>query len=276
MKGCMVFAPNQSGPLHVGNAAVLWLTAREAMQRGLRFLIRIDNGGHCHMLTEDQIPSAYSLDTIIASLRSLQATCRLLDISPDYYWLNERTTRYREIISKMAEDGTLTMPDDGYYYMRDCPMVTDLCHGGTARRIAGLKELRCCDPTRAVMGTFIVSSYTHIVFDAMDFNIPLHIRAHDLLSEMYPEARLWTLLAETYKLTRPPLHYAHVPMVCQPNGEPLHKTGKHASKYFFENWAQSYDTPARRQRALEKIMLTPGQPYAIENMNQANEICLEE
>lgn len=274
MKGCMIFAPNPSGPLHVGNAAILWLTAKEAQLRGLRFLIRIDN---CSMFTTDQIPSAYPFDTVIDTLQSLKEACRLLDITPDFcYWLNERTSRYCQIIDKMTAAGTLEAPSAGYCVMRDCPAMLDVCRTGIQCRQDGVGYPLSYDPRRSVVCRFKMQSRVNIVFDAMDFNVPLHIRAHDLFAEMFPEGRLWMLLAETCKLTRQPLMYAHIPIICEPNGKPLHKSQGPNYKYTFANWAKAYPSPAALRNALERLVLYPNMPYALTNVRMESEVNLPE
>src|SRR3990172_3706610 len=42
--GHMIFSPNTTGPLHIGRALVLWLAAREAVERGLKLAVRYDDG----------------------------------------------------------------------------------------------------------------------------------------------------------------------------------------------------------------------------------------
>jgi len=126
----------------------------------------------------------------------------------------------------------------GTIVMKNVEYGQDAIHGRSGRTGARL----CAAGSRtARLRRFAIS---------LDFDVPYHFRGSDLLmTDCLPEV---TLAGAVRKLHREyvPLVYAHIPLVCDENGEPLHKSGGVPEAYGFTAGRGSSPLRKRGRRRL--------------------------
>lgn len=263
MTGAMFFTPNLTGPLHIGNAVVLWLTAKEAQKRGLRFIVcfddlpgSIDSPGQARPRT--------TIQDIIATVQSVLGTCELLGIDDvEFHHRSHYMARYFEVFDVMQRAGLVIEVDATMYTHVNSPVTEDAICG------------TLCDLYDRVRACYCFGRPFVTLIDWFDFKTPLHIRGYDISHAAAPEMRLFPLMRKVLG-DRPPMEYAHIPQIARPDGTTLHKstlenpdarTGiDEDNPYLFSVWAKRWYDAGERRAALESIVLMPGKPYALSNI----------
>ena len=265
MTGAMFFSPNLTGPLHIGNAVVMWLTAREAQLRGLRFVICLDDYPISIDIPGHARPKPSVLDRV-TTVQSCIAACELLGIeNAEYHYRSSYVCRYFEVFESMLETGLVREVDATMYAPITTPVAEDAIVG------------TLCDTYDLVRACYCFGRPFVTLVDFFDFQVPLHIRGQDISHAAAPELRLWPLMCQVLG-DRPPMEYAHIPQIARGDGTPLHKSALENSAariginednpYLFSVWATRFErkTPEWRRAALESIVLMPGKPYALSNI----------
>lgn len=245
----MIFAPNPSGRLHLGNAVTLWLTAKEAMARGCKLLIRIDYGYWPH---KEEAAEQRGIDSVRTSLGILGI---------DNYWMidtEERRGRYWGAMVRLGAE--LLNPLDGQCF---------ISAGNTGVRdyIRGTVPTVMCYSWLRVPNEDIDGPYTHLcnAVDFHDYNVPLHIRGWSNQHMLYRPIEI-ALYRELWgPSTRPP-DYATIPSIADSTGHVLSKSKGPPSEYDFEIWSKQFSSTEEIRTALERIVLRPGEPYHLANI----------
>jgi len=254
----LIFAPNLTGPLHVGNALVLWLTAREAWIRRIDWVVRLDDR---YERDEDR-----NADRERATVESIRAACELLDIEPaETYRYSERCPRYVRMAHMLLERGLAHREPFGE------PTETIVANGTPYHADAIHGRVRPPGSPIVLRGT--PNIHLAAVCDYIDYRTPLHVRGVDLLPYMMPEVALCRLvdrLDHGGAHGAPPV-YAHVPVVADRDGTPLHKGDGVPMNYVYGQWARNERDPAARRRALEALVYN-GHPRVWANANRAQQV----
>lgn len=253
----MIFAPNCTGPLDIASAVLLWLTARECLERKLELLIRFDDWQYRWEPVRGKMFQTWeSLEANAATISSTRQACESLQIQPAglYRW-TDRAGRYLSVLDKMWKADLLVEPRwPGWTYLKDAAGPLDIIHGTMKSRQA------------TVMGGFLLRPALSAVVDAIDFATALHIRGRDIIDEVFTEANILPAIRKAMPVARPNLCYAHIPMICDQEGEPLHKGSLQDSRYLFSTFAKTFPNVAQVRNRLEGIVLMEAASYALENI----------
>ena len=263
MTGAMFFSPNLTGPLHIGNAVVMWLTAKEAQMRGLRFIVCLDDYPSSIDTPGRARPKPSVLDRV-ATVQSCMSACELLGIEDvQYHYRSSYVCRYFEVFEMMQAGGLVREVDATMYAPITTPVTDDAICGTLSDTYDLVRSCYC-------FGRAFVT-----LVDWFDFETPLHIRGYDIAHAAAPELRLFPLMCKVLG-DRKPMEYAHIPQIARADGTPLHKsllenpavrTGiEDENPYLFEAWAQRWPSAETRRLMLERIVLIPGKPYALSNI----------
>jgi len=261
-RGAMFFSPNLTGPLHIGSAVVLWLTAREARERNLRFIVNFDM--NCPSVDHPgKIRRRPALADRMATMESARAACELLNIPEvEFRFRQDYWARYWEVFEMLKKRGSLRAVGHTHWVSMDAHFAYD--------RIIG----PIYDVSEQVSSCYTFSQAFCALVDWWDFETPLHIRGQDIRYQSAQEQRLWRIVSEVLG-DRPGMEYAHIPEIFRADHTPLHKShegvlktraGMRDDPYLFTEWARYYDGPLARREALEQIVLKPGADYALSNI----------
>lgn len=230
----MIFAPNTSGALHIGSACVLWLTAKRAMRDKCKLYIRYDDRGIlCGEHTEQQ------RDDTIGSTRE---ACAALNIHPDEeYFYSERVADYTSAVDVLSFNGHIRKESAHACVLKDSNYVREINYG----------TLR--DPYNVVLWKGYPNNTVASVVDFYEFNVPIHVRATDLMPEHFVEAKLAWLLYGDRAVANPVR--AYIPVVCNEWHMPLHKSQDYDSSYSLREFCKKFPGPETLRNALETIVL---------------------
>jgi len=228
----VIFAPTASGRPHIGTACNMLACDEIAKLRGARLIRRMDY--------RDEPQRRLSSMQKRESEKAIDRVAALLGIEfTETYTSDDRRGRYMRVICEMVANGSARQVKDGDVELHSAMRGSDMVHGP-------IREY-CCNLL------FDNQPYSTVVavVDAMDFNERIHPRGNDLIADMIPECVLWGYLAPA----RPPLRYAHFPIIADEFGQPFHKSGKsNDALHFLMRWPT---TEARRAR-LMKYLMCPG------------------
>jgi len=261
----VIFPPGLTGPLHLANALILHLSAREAKRQGWRFAIRLDD-----IRPVSGTKVAPDIKREGEAIASIMKACELLDIVPDIVFKASELFPLRYTVMKALEKRFHEQDWEKMVSQLQMPLpFVDECLG---REIS--LELLAWRQRAFLFLRYarIVSAFDHIV-DYMTWQTPLHIRGMDLLGLSMMESLLFPIVASW--IGRPLNYYgpryAHIPLVVGRKGSEevlLSKTLGVDNVWDFEAWATDYKTAEERKRALEEMVLSvPWHPG-----NRLNEI----
>jgi len=251
----MIFAPNLTGPLHLGNAVVLWLTAREAMQRNADLVIRLDDR---YNLPEDRNPDAER-----ASIESVERALDALGVRATVYRYSARAGRYARAFHALREAGLLVPHGHETYVLRDaCCFAEDVIHGP-------LRSAASCVWWRGQPNACLAA-----VCDFLDFGVELHVRGCDLMPWSVLEPTLLDRVARVQGVAEAPrVRYAHIPMVADWRGGTLHKSDLSDGEYSLERLAARCNDAMELRAVLEGIVQgPPRRPFAWANVLRARQV----
>jgi len=194
----------------------------------------------------------------------LDTAFRLLGLSKPalQFRFTERRTRYLEIAEFLRRRGLVYEDAPG------CLVLNKYTRRGLDL-IHGLVRPYCSQIT------FKGDAYSTLaqVVDCIDYNVPLIIDGTDLFMDMMPEVYLFDLVVDALGIAYCPPAYAHVPVICDAEGKPLHKSDSPSDPYLFENWARGLydgeptDDPTPVRRALEDLIKAdPAKPFSWDNV----------
>jgi len=225
------FAPSPSGALHLGSLATAAASFLDARHQGLKWLLRIEDLDTARALPE-------SSDSILRSLESL-----------GFWWdgpvtyQSQRLAGYQQALDQLSAHGLVyacsctrsdrgATSDSGGYpgtcrqgAQRAGPTATrfraDLCPVGPfVDRLHGLIDFDAQtlgDPiVRRRDGCFAYQ--LAVVVDDADQGVTQVVRGDDLLPSSYWQRSLLRALGH------PEPRYAHLPLVCEPDGAKLSKS----------------------------------------------------
>lgn len=255
VKRTTIFAPNLTGPLHLGTAAVLWFTALEAERRGLELIMRLDD--------RYEVSSRLDKAVELVSIRSIDQAFRLLAIPAPkvVFRFTEREGRYCGVAGELVRAGladiecheplTVVMPETLY--------ATDAVHGR-------IREF--CSPL--ILNGRAYSTMT--VVDRWDYEAVFHVRGYDLLQpDRFAEMKAHMLLEKLWpQRPMPEREYAHIPIICDAVGTPLSKSAGVPREYEFGMWARQWRSPEKRRAAIERMLAAdPALPLTTDNTSRA-------
>ena len=172
----MIFPPNLTGPLHVGSAAVLWLTWREARRRGAEMWLRKDD--RC-VLFKESTPEQER-----AAIDSTMEACDLLGIGfSEVYSYSDRMDRYRGAVMDLLMSNLAVERGRDMVELFDTTFYDDPING------------LCREPCNLVVYRGYPDSTITAAVDFADFNVPVHIRGVELQLEAFAEIRTGRALA---------------------------------------------------------------------------------
>jgi len=263
MTGAMFFSPNLTGPLHIGNAVVMWLTAKEAQMRGLRFIICFDDLPGSIDSPGMARPKPSVLDRI-STVQSCLDACELLGIEDvEFHYRSHYMARYFEVFDVMQRAGLVSEVDATMYTHVNSPETEDAICGNL------------CDTYDRVRSCYCFGRPFVTLVDWFDFETPLHIRGYDIAHAAAPELRLWPVMCKVLG-DRKPMEYAHIPQIARADGTTLHKSAlenpdartgiDEDNPYLFSVWARRWANWKDVRINLEYIVLRPYKPYALSNI----------
>ena len=250
----LLFAPNLTGRLHVGNAMVLWLVAREAKERGIPFIIRLDD--------RYELAERKSEEKEWETQHTLNSALKLLEIQPlRVIWYSQRQERYLKVAGRLLAAGLVRELKPGTIDLYDANYIEDLIHGRIRTYSSNI-----------VRAGEAYSTLAQAV-DLWEFNVPLVIDGNELQNDCVADLHVWDLIARSYRTTgeaRPKT--ALVPMIADANGNVLHKSKGPNDLYDFERWATNYNTTADIRQALERLILKDGTSFSWDNVRAVQQI----
>ncbi len=263
MKPAMFFSPNLTGPLHVANAIVMWLTYKEAVKRDCRFIVCFDDLP-CPIDSPGQARPVPTIKDRMATAQSVFEACEFLGIEDlEFHYRSSYVARYYEVAEIMQDMGLLVPVTATIYTHVNSRITKDAICGTIGDQNDMVRACHC-------FGRPFVT-----LVDFFDFKTPLHIRGYDISITVAPELRLWPLMCKVLGY-RPPMEYAHIPQIARADGSILHKSTlenpnvrvgiDEDNPYLFTIWAQRWQDAKERREALESIVLMPGKPYALSNI----------
>lgn len=251
-EGHMLFAPNLTGPIHVGTALNLWLAAREAQTRGIGLAVRLDD--------RYELPERYDARAEADALRTLEEAFDLLCIGrPDrIFRLTAERGRYMHAARRLLMAGLAVEETPDTWVLAGTAYYDDLVWG------------RIRDYGSPIVFNGEPYSTLAQAVDCWDFRVPLVIDAVDLERDTLAELRVWDALSRVCGLRegtvrldgRERPRYAHVPLIADERGEPLHKSDGVGAEFEFTRWARRFGRGEDLRRALERIVLWDDGPFA--------------
>ena len=267
----MFFRPNRTGWIHIGNALVLHLTAREAKRRGYRFGIYLDD------ITPTSMAKMGTDEEQKATDESSMRACKLLGWKPDVVLtFSHMLPLRRKLMNFFWEQFEKEDWEAALHHLRLPLGFTDLILGNEV----GIDHLQ----GKATGPKFLCMELAHQAFDHIidyiSWRVPLHIRGMDILSlatfeaVMMPAVLRWLGDHAPEGYAGP--QYAHIPQISGWVGRfnlknfPLHnmQVRDHRNAevtlerdrgawdiWKFCTWAEHLDTPEERRRALEELVL---------------------
>ena len=220
------FAPSPTGYLHIGGARTAlfnWLYARHTKGK---FVLRIED-------TDDARNTQEAVDIILHGLRWLgldwdegpssgdKAADSRGDRGP--YFQSERSEIYQRYVSQLLDSDQAYESDGAIKFRmpRDPITIPDLIVGDVVRKLTDREE---SDPDFVIVRSDGKPVFHLVnVIDDLEMGITHVIRGEDHLSNTSKH------LALINALQRPAPHYAHIPLILNPNGSKMSKRDEGAS-----------------------------------------------
>lgn len=260
--GSTIFAPNLTGKLHMGHAMVLWVTAREARERGLDLLIRLDD---VPPPVENQRHADFTeiVKMQTESTESVLRACETLAIQPaKIYRSTQRYPRYFQVLEELRDAGLVERIDPaGHFVEGGMTLARDLLYG------------EIVNPSRAIMASYRFTAFAPAIIDAIDFEEELHIRGMDIATGSSDEAGLYELFRGHYNLSRDFRPYAHLPVVATEDGWALHNSrGVIPPAYFLDAFAKQFESVKALRECLERMVLPKDADYSFQDILRAYQV----
>ena len=230
----VLFAPNPTGELSVANGVVLWAAWAEARKCGARLLIRIDDIPkpklYPHQACLEPWPSLVG-----RAMASVRDAAVLFDIPYQSATVKARCFETRRSLRIQR-----------YYSTAD-----------TLRRIGLAKEIApgCLDVGDIpIMVDYVPRQEFCSVLDIYDYNVPVMVRGGDTVVLEPVERELWGALKDALRLGGfPRVRYIAQFITCPIMRTPLRKESMSLALYYFERWAERFDTPRLLYAALDLL-----------------------
>ena len=232
----VIFAPNRSGFLHIGNALALSLAADEAERLGVKVLEILDPIAHWNTEYGDVDRAALAVQTE----DSLKWANELLDVPLKMIIEREsRMWRYMRTARKLVKDGVAIERPNGTIVLKDAHYIDDEVYGRVWQS-SGIVVYRGV-PWDSLVG----------VVDSIDFDVPVWIDDVSMTCSALEAKRLWPHVTD-----RPFPRCRHVPTICDATGAPLSKRSGPDLEYLFHNWAEQFPDAETRRGMLRNMIMT--------------------
>ena len=230
----MIFAPNRTGALHIGNAMILALIADEAERLRIKVLEILDPIASWNTEYGDVDRDALARET----QASLERANEYLHVPvADIFWRERRYSRYQDVAQKLVQNGSAVERPNGTIVLKNGACIEDETYG----RIwdSGAIVMYRGEPWGSLVG----------VVDSVDFHVPVWIDDIGLMPDALDASALWAYIADC----EPP-RSIHVPTICDAEGRPLSKRSGVRAPYEFDAWARRYLDATARRAALRAMV----------------------
>ena len=250
----MIFAPNPTGPAHVGTATAFWMMAREALEDDLEIIVRIDDMSRS---LEDPL-GIETLKLQQESIHSFFEMFDILDVKPaKVYRTTQRQPRYIQVIEELRAAGLVVEAGPpGSLMQVGAVTASDIARGT-------IPNLRQC-----VLHHYCLGGLSPLipVVDAIDFREKCHLRSWDMNQRAPSEQWFYSILCNLWKLPKHGPKHVHIPTICMPDGRMLHKSQGVPPEFYFSEFAKQFSSAQEIRECLERIVLQNDTAYALENI----------
>ena len=286
-ESAMIFLPNPTGRLHVGNGMILWLTAREAKLRELNTVLGILDDSPGNVLIPGNPNWRITREIVATGMdkfrltrekawASLLMAAELLGIEIQPACRSQYHARYMEVFDMALRAGLIKEISPGCLVYADTNAIEDTVMGEIypsyaierAAYVMGL-DFPFSENIYQIQHPFL------FMVDVFDNYVPMHIRGQDILNQWPQEVAPFRTLCKLFG-PRPPLKYVHVPVLHTASGVAMHKSQGTSEAYDFETWARRFKTVDERRRKLEEYIVGPEKPFAYENVVKNTTVYINE
>ena len=233
----IIFAPNESGPLHIGNGVDLALIADKAKELNIKVLERLDPISPWNTEYAGMDLAKAAKETAL----SLDRANELLNVPvADIIYSEARYGRHMGVAHALVGRGVAVDIGHGTIILNNSVCVEDGNYGQVWE-----------SPAIIVYRGTPYSSLVEVV-DSIDFDIPIWIDDVTLMIDAIGVRKLWPFVT-----TMPFPDYLHYPEVCDSEGVSLSKSSGVASEYLLHVWARQFKDAEERRGVLRGMVTRP-------------------